>query len=282
MPRHGNLFELSPVEALQITIGGTMKVVVLSVLAASAIAVAGCGGGDGGGSEVALSGYSGDGAVSSAAPVSQGAAPAGDGITVVGTGTADVVPDVADWSFGVNSQAASASDALSANASAMNAVITSLKDAGIAKDDLQTTQVSLYPMTADDGRTVTGYSASSTVTATVRKLGDAGKVVDAAVRAGANDVYGPNLRPSDTDAQYREAVDKAFDDARAHAEAIAEKAGVSLGATVAIVEGGGYMPGPVMYDRATAAGAAEVAPVEPGKQQVSASLTVTFSIATGA
>jgi uncharacterized protein len=259
-----------------------MKLVVLSVLAATALAASGCGGGDVGGSEIALSGNSGDGAVSSAAPVAQGVAPVGDGITVVGTGTADVVPDVADWSFGVNSQAATASDALSANAAAMNAVVAALKGAGVAKGDLQTTQVSLYPMTADDGRTITGYSASSTVTATARKLGDAGKVVDAAVRAGATDVSGPNLRPSDTDAQYREAVDKAFDDACAHAEAIAEKAGVSLGAPVAIVEGGGYTPGPVMYDRATAAGAAEIAPIEPGKQQVSASLTVTFAIATGA
>ena len=261
-----------------------MKLVLLATVAAASLAAAGCGGGDGG-SEIALSGYSGSNSGSgdtaiSAAPVQQGGVVTGSGITVVGTGTADVVPDVADWSFGVSSQAATASDALSANASAMNAVLDALKNAGVSKGDLQTTEVSLYPQTADDGRTVTGYSASSTVTATVRTLGDAGKVVDAAVRAGANDVYGPNLHPSDTDAQYREAVDKAFDDARAHAEAIAAKAGVSLGAPVAIVEGGGYVPGPVMaYDRAAAA---EVAPVEPGTQTVSASLTVTFAIATGA
>ena len=263
-----------------------MKLVVLATVAAASLAAGGCGGGKGG-SESALSGYSGSNSGSgdmaiSAAPVQPGTVMTGSGITVVGTGTADVVPDVADWSFGVSSQAATASDALSANASAMNAVLDALKSAGVSKEDLQTTQVSLYPETADDGRTVTGYSASSTVTATVRKLGDAGKVVDAAVRAGANDVYGPNLHPSDTDAQYREAVDKAFDDARAHAEAIAAKAGVSLGAPTAIVEGGGYVPGPVMaYDRAAAAGA-EMAPVEPGTQQVSASLTVTFAIATGA
>jgi uncharacterized protein YggE len=263
-----------------------MKLVVLAMVAVASLAAAGCGGGDGG-SEIALSGYSGsnsgpgDMAISSA-PVQPGTVMTGSGITVVGTGTADVVPDVADWSFGASSQAATASDALSANASAMNAVIDALKSAGVSKEDLQTTQVSLYPETADDGRTVTGYSASSTVTATVRKLGDAGTVVDAAVGAGANDVYGPNLHPSDTDAQYREAVDKAFDDARAHAEAIAAKAGVSLGVPTAIVEGGGYVPGPVMaYDRAAASGA-EVAPVEPGTQQVSASLTVTFAIATGA
>ena len=259
-----------------------MKVVVLATVAAASLAAAGCGGGDQG-SELALPGYSGSGTTAvSAAPVLQGAAMSGNGITVLGTGTADVVPDVADWSFGVRSRAASASDALSANASAMRAVLDALAGAGISKDDVQTTEVSLYPETADDGRTVTGYSASSTATATVRKLAEAGKVVDAAVRAGANDVYGPNLHPSDTDEAYGDAVDKAFDDARAHAEAIAAKAGVSLGAPIAIVEGGGYVPGSVMgYDRAAGA-AAEVAPVEPGTQQVAASLTVTFAIATGA
>ena len=259
-----------------------MKLVVLATVAAASLVAAGGGGGDRG-SEVALSGYSGSGqSAVSAAPVQQGAAMSASGITVVGSGTADVVPDVAEWSFGVRSEASSASDALSANASAMKAVLAALEDAGISKDDVQTTDVSLYPETADDGRTVTGYSASSTVTATVRKLGDAGKVVDAAVRAGANDVYGPNLHPSDTDEAYGEAVDKAFDDARAHAVAIAAKAGVTLGAPIAIVEGGGYVPGPMTsYDRAAGA-AAEVAPVEPGTQQVSASLTVTFSIATGA
>src|SRR4029450_1904676 len=107
---------------------------------------------------------------------------------------------VADWSFGVRSQASTASDALSANASAMKAVLAALEDAGVSKPDLQTAEVSPSPETADDGRTVTGYSASSTVTATVRKLGEAGKVVDAAVRAGAHDVFGPPLAPLATDA----------------------------------------------------------------------------------
>jgi uncharacterized protein YggE len=53
----------------------------------------------------------------SAAPVQQGGVVTGSGITVVGTGTRRRRPDVADWSFGVSSQAATASDALSANAS---------------------------------------------------------------------------------------------------------------------------------------------------------------------
>jgi uncharacterized protein len=265
-----------------------MKLVVLSVLSAAALASAGCGGANtsGGESKVSLPQSAGSSSLAVSAPVQAGGVATAEGITVVGTGTADVVPDIADWSFGVQSDAGTASAALSTNASAMRDVIAALHKAGVAKDDLRTDEVSLYPQTSSDGRTVTGYSASNTVTATIRQLGNAGRVVDAAVSAGANNVYGPNLRPSDTDGAYREAVDKAFDDARAHAEAIATKAGVSLGAPVAIAEGGGSMPGPVYYDQAvpmaSAAGAAEAAPVEPGKQQVSASLTVTFAIATGA
>jgi uncharacterized protein len=261
-----------------------MKLVLISVLAAAALAAAGCGGGEAR-SETASSGYSADSALASNQSIQAlPAAAGGEGITVVGTGTADVVPDIADWSFGAHSQASTASAALSANASEMKNVISALRGAGIAKEDLRTTEVSLYPEMSNDGRTVTGYSASSTVTATVRQLESAGRVVDAAVKAGATDVYGPDLRPSDTDAAYAEAVDEAFDDARAHAEAIAAKAGVSLGSPVAIVEGGGFVPGPIAYGRAmsTDAAGAEVAPVEPGKQQVSANLTVTFSIGTGA
>ena len=257
-----------------------MKLVVLSVLAAAALASAGCGGGEAS-PEASSSGYSGDQSPAAAMPVQAVPPASGSGITVVGSGTGDVVPDIADWSFGVHSQAPTATAALSANAAAMKDVIAALRHAGVAEDDLRTDEVSLYPQTTDDGRTVTGYSASSTVTATVRHLDSAGHVVDAAVSAGATDVYGPNLRPSDTDAAYAKAVDEAFDDARAHAEAIAAKSGLSLGAPVAIAEGGGSVPGPVYYDRTLAAGA-ESAPVEPGKQQVTATLTVTFSIGTGA
>jgi uncharacterized protein len=254
-----------------------MKLVVLSALAAVVLASAGCGGGNQG-PDAAFSGEVGKSSLSAAAQSPPAGGVAGNGITVVGTGTADVVPDVAEWSFGVRSQGETASQALAANAATMKKIVAALKSAGVREADLRTQEVSVYPETTDDGRTVTGYSASSTVAATVRNLDAAGKTIDAAVSAGANDVYGPNLRPSDTDAPYRAAVDEAFDDARSHAEAIAAKAGVSLGAPVAIAEGGGSLPGPILYDRATAAGAAEVAPVEPGTQQVSATLTVTFAI----
>jgi uncharacterized protein YggE len=256
-----------------------MKLVALLLITAAALAAAGCGRGGEGKPERASSALGGDAPISKAASMQTSLPVTGQGITVVGNGSASVVPDVADWSFGVRSDAATASQALAANARAMNAVIDALRRAGIAKEDLRTDEISLYPQTADDGRTVTGDSASSTVTATIRSLGEAGRVVDAAVGAGASDISGPNMRPSDTAAQYRQAVDQAFDDARARAEAIAAKAGVSLGAPIAISEGGAPSPGP-LYE--TGRLAADSISVEPGTQQVTASLTVTFAIGAGA
>ena len=205
-----------------------------------------------------------------------GAAISAAGITVTGTGTATATPDTAEWSFGVQTSADTAEEALSANSEAMGKVLSALKDAGISGDDLQTEQVSVYPRTSDDGVTIVGYDASNTARATIHDLGQAGGIVDAAVAAGANQVYGPSLTVSDAEAQYRAAVELAFDEARARAEAIAEKAGVTLGAPVAIVDGGGGGGVLPYYERAAEA-AADV-PIEPGAQDIGASLTVTFAI----
>jgi uncharacterized protein YggE len=253
-------------------IGGTMKIAVV-VAAAAALGLAACAGDEEQGIEAVGGLAAGELSAAVGAGVQGGLA---EGITVTGTGKATLVPDVAEWSFGVQSDADTAAAALTANSQAMEAVLEALRGAGIEKADLRTEQVSVYPRTSDDGRSVVGYSASNTVHAIVRDLERAGVIVDAAVAAGANQVYGPTLRASDTDAQYRAAVEAAFDDARARAEVIAAKAGVPLGAPIAIVEGGGG--GEVYaYDRAVAE-QAPGAPIEPGTQDVSAILSVTFAI----
>jgi uncharacterized protein YggE len=272
-------------------IGGVMKVSLVVVIAALGLLAAGCGGSSDG-SEVTLGqgqgGSTGDtiavsekgdiGVASSISyPTTTGSIGTLPGITVTGSGTAHAVPDVADWSFGVQSDAGSAKDALAQAAAATRKIVDALRNAGVAKEDLRTEQVSLYPRTSNDGLSVIGYSASSSVHATVRDLGKAGSVVDTAVKAGANQVYGPSLRVSDNQAQYRAAVDAAMDDARARAQALAARAGVTLGGPIAIVESGVSYPGPV-YDRAMAAGAESAVPIEPGIDQISAALTVTFAI----
>ena len=263
-----------------------MKVLTFAVVAVLAVLAAGCSSKDDG-TEVALGQAAGDVAVvgepgkGTAAQISYqpggGASGTLPGITVVGSGTARAVPDVADWSFGVQSDAETASAALKAASEATRRIIGALGDEGIAKEDLRTEQVSLYPRTTDDGRAVIGYSATSSVHATVRDLGKAGSIVDAAVEAGANQVYGPSLRVADNRAQYRAAIEAALDDARARAQALAAKAGVTLGAPVAIVESGGGTPGPV-YDRGLAEAGGAGVPIEPGVDEIAATLMVTYAI----
>ena len=222
---------------------------------------------------VAIAAFAGVSQPSGARSAPAADAPSG-GITVLGTGSTNVTPDRAFFAFGTVSQAATANAALAASSQSVARVIAALKKAGVAQADLQTSDVSLSPRMNDNGNEIVGYTASNTVTATIRKLGDAGDVVDAAVGAGANQVYGPNLLASDQDAAYRNALKEAVAQARTKAETLAAASNSTLGKITAIVEGGGSMPMPM------AVGAAKDSsvPIEPGTQQIEATVTVTFAL----
>ena len=196
------------------------------------------------------------------------------GITVLGTGSVNVTPDRASFAFGTVNQAATANGALTASSQSIARVIAAIKKAGVAQADIQTSDVSLSPRMNDTGNEIVGYTASNTVTATIRKLGDAGDVVDAAVGAGSNQVYGPNLLASDQDAAYRNALKEAVAQARTKAETLATASNSTLGTITAIVEGGGAVPMPM------ALGAAKDSsvPIEPGTQKIEATVSVTFAL----
>ncbi len=195
------------------------------------------------------------------------------GITVQGTASIDTTPDRAVISFGVESQAESARAALTANAAEMRRVLAALRAAGAT--DVRTQSVSVSPRYGDQ-MAVQGYVAQNSVSATVPELAKAGAVIDAAVAAGANQVFGPSLSRGDQSELYRTALEAAVDDARRSAQAIASAANVSLGRVTAVVEGGGA-PQPLPY-AADKALAAESTPIEPGTQQVTATVSVTFSV----
>jgi uncharacterized protein YggE len=196
------------------------------------------------------------------------------GITVVASGSANVTPNRASFAFGTVSQAATANAALAASSQSVARVIAALKRVGVAQADIQTADVSLSPRTNDNGDQVVGYTAANTVTATIRKIGDTGDVVDAAVSAGANQVSGPNLLASDQDAAYRNALKGAVADARAKAETLATASSSTLGKITAIVEGAGATPMPL-----AAAAKDSSVPIEPGTQKIEATVSVTFAIA---
>lgn len=198
--------------------------------------------------------------------------PAKNTITVTGNGTVTAVPDRAAFDFSVSSQATTAKAALAKNADEAAAVVAALKNAGIAAADLQTSQVSLSPQFNQAGTDVVGYTASNTVTAKTT-IAKAGSVVDAAVNAGANGVSGPSLSRSDSDALYRDALKHAVADAGEKAKALAAASGLTLGGVQVIVEGAQSSP-PIPFAAKDAA--ASATPIEPGTQEIGASVTVTY------
>ena len=168
---------------------------------------------------------------------SSAAADAG-GITVQGSASVTSVPDRADLSFGVESQGQTAKAALAANAAEMRKVIAAVKAAGVATADIKTQSVSLSPR-YNEKNEAQGFVATNSVSATIKDLGKAGTVIDAAVNAGANQVYGPSLSTGDQTELYRQALKAAVVNARANAQLLAAAANVALGRVIAIVENGG-------------------------------------------
>jgi uncharacterized protein YggE len=214
---------------------------------------------------LALAGIGGPG------PARGDVAPA-DTVTVLGHGVISAVPDEATVTAGVRTDAPTAADALARNAKVMNDVVAALKGAG--GKELQTQQVSLYPQT-DGQNTVTGYVAQNSVSAK-SKIDAAGALIDAAVAAGANTVDGPTLDVSGRDALYRDALKQAVGDARAKAQALGEAGGFGIGQVSSVTEQGSE-PQPVFAQAAPVAKSGAT-PIEPGSQDITADVTVTFRI----
>ena len=207
-----------------------------------------------------------------------GASKPGGGITVTGVGTVTSVPNEATFTIGVQSEGATAREALASNSDQMNRVIAALKSAGVDKSDIKTQDVSVSPSYRDEGE-IDGYMARNSVSVKIDDLSKAGAVLDAASNAGANEVYGPMLSRSNQDKLQADALRDAVDDARRKAQTLAKAAGVSLGSVTAITEGfSGGGPEPYYAGGAERAVLDKAAPIEPGTQDVQATVTVTFAI----
>jgi uncharacterized protein YggE len=193
--------------------------------------------------------------------------PTTDTVTVSGNGVVLAVPDRAEISAGVETRAPTAKAALQANAAAMADVLDALRAGG--GTDVTTQTVSLSTSFDDQG-TPNGFVASNIASATV-VFSKAGALIDAAVAAGANTVYGPSPSRSDADALSRPALAKAVADAGERAAVLAKAAGRELGRVTAISESGAA-PVPVFAKAAADAST----PVVSGPQETTASVSVTY------
>lgn len=192
------------------------------------------------------------------------------GITVRGSASVSSAPDRAELSFGVESSARTASAAIAANAAEMRKVIAAIRAAG--GGELETRFVSLSPRFTQQND-VDSFVATNTVSARITDLTKVGALIDAAVAAGANRVDGPSFARGERIELYRQALRAAVANARGTAQVLATASKVSLGRITDISEGSS---GPVAVVAGTAA--AGSTPIEPGTQQITASVSVTFSI----
>jgi uncharacterized protein len=204
-------------------------------------------------------------------------------LVVTGSGEVSARPDVAVISAGVVVQADTASAALAENTRAMNAVLEQLRAAGLAQEDIQTSQFAVTPLyesrPPDPQRTepprIVGYQVSNQVMARVRAIDRLGATLDALVRAGANGIDGLYFELADPKQVLGEARDAAVADALAKARRYAAAAGVELGEILAIEEAGAFEPPhPMMRAEAMAASV----PIAPGQTTLSASVTMTFAL----
>lgn len=194
-----------------------------------------------------------------------------------------VAPDMATISLGVQTEAATAAEALKANSARMTQVMTALRKAGIAERDIQTSSLNLNPQYAYEQNQppkLTGYQASNQVTVTVRDLARLGQAADATVSAGANTIGGISFGLQNPkvaeDAARRDAV-KALQD---KAELYASATGYKIVRLVNLGEGGGYSPAPPMPVYAMAKREmADSTPVAGGELKVRIDISATYEVA---
>ncbi len=205
-------------------------------------------------------------------------------ISMTGHGEVRAVPDTATISLGVTSYEKTARDALSSNNRAMAALIDVLAKSGIDKRDMSTSNFNIGPRyvnTSNDGSTpaqIGGYDVTNTVTVNVRKVDSMGEILDKAVSAGSNQVYGISFSVSDADKKIDQARKDALADARRKAELYASAGGFTLGQVVSVSEGGGMGPQPMVMARAAKADMASDVPLANGEQTLGIDVSATWEI----
>ncbi len=200
-------------------------------------------------------------------------------ITVHGTGTITLTPDMATVILGVDARQSTAKAAQAAASASMNAVIAAVKRHNIAAADMATVSISLGPVYDYNGNAqkLVGWEAMQSLSVKDRNLNDTGSLIDDAVAAGANSVQGVTLSVADPSAATAQARAAAVADAKARAQGLASAAGVTLGSPISIEETSAPTPTPVAV-AAPAGGAMASTPIVPGSFEVTVTVDITYAI----
>ena len=193
-------------------------------------------------------------------------------------------PDLVTIGAGVTSEAATAVDAMRANASQMQRVIDRLKALRVAEKDIQTQGINLnarYDYNRETSQNeFKGYTVSNRVSVRLRDVAETGEVLDALVVAGANDLSGPNFSiEDDTEAKAKaraSAIARANQRAAEYAAMLGYDGYKVLTISESIERNSGYT-GPKMRGMAEASSVAR-APVEPGLVSTGVALQIKFEL----
>ncbi|MFL6759095.1 SIMPL domain-containing protein [Sphingomonas sp.] len=207
----------------------------------------------------------------------------GTRLDISATGDVARVPDLATISAGVVSRAATATSAIQQTAARMGRVREALRRAGIADRDIQTSNISLNPdyvYASNQPPKLSGYSASNQLTVRFHDIASTGKILDALVEQGANQISGPNLSIEHPEAALDEARAKAVAVGRARADLFARAVGMRVARIVSISESGGYAPPPPMPPMVMMAERSQAASskIDPGEQKLQISVSMTFEL----
>jgi hypothetical protein len=178
----------------------------------------------------------------------------------------------------------------------MKTLLAAVKSLGIADKDVQTSNFSISfertnpsaPIASgaatgvktDGVQTLDGfYRVNNMIQVTIRDLDSVGDVLDAAVEAGANNVWGVSFGLDNTDALEAQAREKAVSDARARAESLARLNNVTVGDVLSISEVIGSSPMPIYGAMASASGmGGGGAPVEPGEVAFTTQIQIVYGL----
>ena len=205
-------------------------------------------------------------------------------ITVNGEATIAAEPDQAQIDIGVTTQARSAPDASRENAERLARVLAEVKKLLGKGDEVKTSGYGLNPQYRypQGGKPeIVGYTANNIVRIKTAKLDEVGKLIDAAMQAGANNINRLLFTLKDEEAARLDALRQASAKAKVKAEAIAASLGLKVLRIAAVTEGERsfqpiYRQAPMARGEALAAQAPT--PVEPGTVDVRSTVTLTAEV----
>jgi uncharacterized protein YggE len=218
--------------------------------------------------------------------LAQDAAPAAARtITVVGEGVVNIEPNVARTNIGVEVVRASVEEAAAENSRIVDALLETLIDLGIEEKDIQTSSFNVYAerygMDGPVSEEKVQYRVGNTVTVIIRDLDQVGEVLDASIKAGANNIYGVEFLLDDATAARSEARKLAVEAANANAAELAALTGVQVGRILSISEVIGGAGG--FYNNSISSfqlglGGTDRTPIQLGQLRLTMQLQITYEL----